>query len=145
MQAFYAAIDDKGNVAQNILNTLALALPLTQGETKMVTIHLMQANGLPYLIPGTISTAVAKIFSSINGSSISKSLAASTLTLVTTTINSVVYTTGFRFQLLAADTLSMAANNSGLPMICTLVDSTANTFEFDFQSMFNVSVPAVLT
>ena len=145
MQAFYSAIDDKGNIAQNILNTLALALPCTQGETKTVSIHLMQANGLPYLIPGTISTAVAKIFSSINGASIQKTLAATTLSLITTTINSVVYTTGFRFQLSAADTTSMAANNSGLPMICTLTDSSNNVFEFDFQSMFSVSVPAVTT
>lgn len=145
MQAIYAAIDDKGNVAQNLLNTLALALPLTQGETKTVTVNLMQSNGLPFLIPGTISTAVAKIFSSINGASIQKTLAAATLSLVTMTINSVVYTVGFRFQLLAADTTSMAANNSGLPMICTLTDSGGNVFEFDFQSMFSVAVPAVTT
>lgn len=144
MKANYALTDDKGNSANNLVPNLPLALPLTQGETKKVTVFLMKDDGSPFLIPGTISTAVAKIFSQINQASIQKTLAATTLSLVTTTINSVVFTTGFQFTLAAVDTQSMAANNSGLPMQCSLVDSSNNVYEFDFQSAFNVNVPAVI-
>ncbi len=136
MQVAYVVQDDKGNVGQSI--------PFTQGETRLVTLWLFLANGLPFVIPGTISTAVLKIFSGVNQASIQKTLAGATVTL-TAVSGSKAGTIGFQFPLTAADTASMAANNSGLPMIATLTDSGGLVYEFDFVSLFNVGVPAVIT
>ena len=136
MTSAYVLKDSSGNSGQSI--------PLTQGESRTVTVFLQNNDGTPRVIPGTISTAVVKIFSTINAASIQKSLAASTLTLATLA-GITGGTIGFQFTLSGSDTTSMAANNSGLPMIATLTDSSGNIYEFDFVSVFSVVPPVVVT
>lgn len=151
MEGNFVAQDGSGNVASNMLRQSGClapcppkTLPLTQGETKLVTMWLFKKNGLPLVLPGTISAAVAKIFSGINQASIQKTLAAMTLTLINSSAPA-AGVVGVQFSLLAADTLSMAANNNGLPMTLTFTDSSGNVTELDFIAVFAVELPAVQT
>jgi hypothetical protein len=137
MTVNYVVTDNQGNAGQTI--------PLTQGESRLINLFLFNSNGTPFVIPGTISTIVLKIFSTINGASIQKTLAGTTVAAITTAAGIKAGLMGFSFSLLAADTTSMAANNSGLPMTATVTDTSANITELDFISMFNVVPPAVLT
>jgi hypothetical protein len=137
MQLNYIAKDDKGNVGQQI--------PLTQGESRNISIFLFNSDGTPFTYSGTISELLLKIFSTINQASIQKKYSLSQVTPITESGGASSNLIGFSFNLAAADTGSMAPNNSGLPMTATVTDSGGNTFELDFISLFNVTVPVVLT
>jgi hypothetical protein len=132
----YVVKDNFGNAGQTI--------SFCQGEVRTVTMFLFSSQGIPLVIPGTISTIVLKIFSTGNNASIQKTLAATQVTAITQAgVNPGLI--GFQFALAAADTLSMAANNSGLPMIATFIDSAGNVTQIDFQAVFNVEAPTVVT
>jgi len=133
----YAVKDSQGNFGQTI--------PLTQGESRLINMFFLHTDGSPFVIPGTISAIVLKIFSSINAASIQKTLAATTAAPITMAGSIASGMIGVSFSLLAADTTSMAPNNSGLPMTATITDSAGNITELDFISVFNVVPPAVLT
>lgn len=137
MTVNYVATDNQWNSGQTI--------PLTQGESRTINVFFENANGSPFVIPGTISAIVLKIFSTINAASIQKTLAGATVSAITLDGAIKSGMIGLQFTLLAADTSSMAANNSGLPMTATITDSLGNITELDFISLFNVSLPVVLT
>lgn len=129
----YLLFDDQGNAGKT--------LPVNQGETKVVTVLPLLPNGAPLVIADPQTTIVAKIFSQINQSAIMKTLAASTLTPVTSDeLGGVI---GYQFTLLPADTLNMAGNNSGLPMSITATDSGGKVTLLEIPAAFSVSVPVL--
>jgi len=118
------------------------AIPLTQGESKTLSVFWFNEDGSPYVAP-SITALLVKIYSSINQGSIQKSLAGSTVTLLQCTqLGGYI---GFQFSLLATDTPNMTANNSGLPVSFFITDASSNVTEGDILNAFDVSIPAVIT
>lgn len=131
----YVLQDNQGNVGQSI--------PLIQGESRTITAWLSGSNGAPIPV-ASLSEIVVKVFSQINQASIVKKLSLSQVTQIQLSGISGYNLAGFQFTLSAADTASMAANNSGLPMKAVVTVGT-DTLEFDFAAAFNVSTPVVTT
>ena len=130
----YLLTDELGNAGQFI--------SLTQGDTKTITFFPQLPNGAPLVYKATVATIVVKVYSQINQASIQKTLAATTVTQCTcTALGGVI---GYQFVLEAADTASMAANNSGLPMSVTVTDSSGNVTQYDVQGGFDVGVPPLV-
>ena len=136
MTSQYVLKDNEGNSGQS--------LPITNGESRIVNVYLLNADGSPRIITGTISEVFVKIFSTINAQSIHKKLSLETVSLINIA-GAVSGMIGFQFSLLTSDTTAMAANNAGRPMIATVTDSDGNVSEFDFASVFNVTPPVVIT
>lgn len=137
MKLAYIVKDDKGNVGQSI--------PLTKGESRIITVFLFDSNGVPFSYSGTITEIDLKIFSTISVASIRKKLSLSEVTAITQAGPQTSNLIGFQFSLSAANTNAMAANNSGLPMTATITDSGTNVLELDFLEIFKVTDPVVLT
>lgn len=142
MIANYLIRDNLGNIASSEDTS---TIPITQGEGRTITVYLFNTDGTPLMFTGTVSTFVAKIFSQIAQASIQKTLAASTLAVISKAGAVTSNVIGFQFTLQPADTSSMAPNNAGLPMTATIVDTSGNTLELDFPSVFEVTVPVVTT
>lgn len=136
MKLNYIVKDNQGNAGQTIA--------ITQGESRVISVFLFNNDGSPYVFSGAVSELLVKAFSAINQSSIQKKLSLSEVTLINLT-GGFSGMTGFQFVLSSANTTSMAANNSGLPMIATITDNDSNVLELDFISIFNVTAPVVLT
>ncbi len=128
-------------IIQDEKNISGQTVSLIQGETKTIKVFLFNDDGSPHFVSGTISELLVKVLASINGPSIQKLFSASQITLIS---DSVLGLFGFQFVLASADTTSMAGNNSGLPMVANITTSTGQKIDFNFQSAFQVEVPAVL-
>ncbi len=137
MKLNYIVKDDSGNVGQT--------LPITQGETRVVSVFLFNPDGTPLDYSATITEIFVKVYSNVSAASIHKKLSLSEVTAITKGGPLASNLIGFQFALAAADTGIMAANNSGLPMIATITDSGGKILELDFIAVFNVSLPAVQT
>lgn len=128
------ALKDENGVGGKVIS-------LTQGETKSVQAFMYNADGTPLFVSGTISEILVKVFSQINQAAIQKTLGMSQVTKIS---DSTLGCFGFSFVLAAADTASMAANNSGLPMSATFTMSDGSIKEYEFQGAFDVSTPVLV-
>lgn len=130
----YVAQDNFGNVGQKI--------PFVQGESRTITVWLRNENGTPFVYTGTLEELFLKIYANISVGSIAKKFSLEQVTPIEVS-GPIAGIIGFEFSLLPADTVKMAANNSGLAMSAFFTDDAANVLELDFQALFDVGIPAV--
>lgn len=136
--AGYALHDDQGNGGQKI--------SLTQGESRTISVYLFEPDGSPVIYTATLTELLVKIYTSVSLASIQKKFSTSQVTPLylrpgaTGTNTGII---GFQFQLAAADTAQIAANNPGVPMTATFTDSGGNVLEYDFLAAFSATLPVV--
>ena len=131
----------KSYILQDEQNISGQTISLIQGDTKTIKCFLFNEDGSPRFILGTITELLVKVLASINGPSIQKRYSTSQVTLIK---DDTLGLFGFEFTLSSADTLSMAANNSGLPLTAEITLSTGATIGINIQSGFDVQLPVVL-
>lgn len=135
MTPAYVVNDDRKNAGQQI--------PITRGETKVVTMTLFNPDGTLFVYTAVLAEILVKVFSNISQASIQKRLSLAAVTPLTcAALGGMI---GFQFTLLPADTNMMAANNSSLPMLAVITDVGGNVTELNFLAVFSVDTPAVLT
>lgn len=116
-------------------------ISLTQGESKILKIFPQNADGSAMVLTDTITEIVAKIYTGVSSASIQKKLSTTTLTKLLSTDPAGCL--GFEFTLSAADTTSIVANSSGIPILI-IITTSSGVIEMNFQEALLVDVPVVL-
>lgn len=133
MNPKYLIQDERGNSGQYI--------SLTQGESKTLKVFFQNADGSPLVILPTITEIVAKIYAGVSNPVIQKKISTTTLTKLLSTDPAGCM--GVEFTLTAADTATLVANSSGLPILITITDSTGFVIEINILEGLLVDVPVV--